>query len=262
MSTTKRDELEELFQSKLGDFEMEVQSDLLSPVQSRLRFDYYVKGVIITIAGLSALVITSIFLYNTDSKHEQLKADRVLIDSLNLDRIQTKRLGEKNMVLETANFHFTPVKIKKAPVLSQVANTEPLPQSNNNLTQAIAEVANTEEHTDTEPENIEYGYTQATPVMGFEKLYSYIREEIHYPDTLKEEKIIGTVQVGFVIEKSGKVTNVSVKSGLHPLLDKEAIRVIKNMPNWMPAKVNGTLIQSKMTIPITFNLLKETIVWD
>ena len=59
----------------------------------------------------------------------------------------------------------------------------------------------------------------------------------------------------FVIEKDGSITDVeAVRSGGDPSLDKEAVRVIKAMPNFIPGKHKGKPVRVRFTMPITFKL--------
>ncbi|MFZ1236218.1 MAG: energy transducer TonB, partial [Prevotella sp.] len=56
----------------------------------------------------------------------------------------------------------------------------------------------------------------------------------------------------FVLDKKGQVRNVSVIGMLSPVLDREAVRVIKLMPNWVPGEINGVPVNTQMIIPVTF----------
>jgi len=66
------------------------------------------------------------------------------------------------------------------------------------------------------------------------------------------DSISGTVYVEFVVEKTGEITNIKVKKGVHPLLDAEAIRVVKNMPKWNPEIHNGSPVNTKFIMPFKF----------
>jgi TonB family protein len=66
------------------------------------------------------------------------------------------------------------------------------------------------------------------------------------------DSISGTVYVEFVVEKTGEITNVNVKREVHPLLDSEAVRVIKNMPKWIPGKQLDQTVRVNMLFPIKF----------
>lgn len=89
---------------------------------------------------------------------------------------------------------------------------------------------------------------------GQSALFKFIGSNVKYPPLAQENNIQGRVLVKFVVEKDGSISNVSVIKGVDNSLDKEAIRVVKAMPKWTPAKLNGNIVRSYYTIPITFKL--------
>ena len=60
--------------------------------------------------------------------------------------------------------------------------------------------------------------------------------------------------VAFVVEKDGSVTDVTVVRSVDPSLDKEAARVVRQMPKWIPGKQNGAAVRVKYNVPVTFKL--------
>jgi len=70
---------------------------------------------------------------------------------------------------------------------------------------------------------------------GKDSLFSYFDRNFNYPIELKYSLIKGTVRLSFVVDTIGKVENCSVIQGLHPLLDKEVMRVINTLTEWIPA---------------------------
>jgi len=89
---------------------------------------------------------------------------------------------------------------------------------------------------------------------GDAALMKYLRDNIHYPTVAAENGVQGRVVVGFVVEKDGSVTDVNIMKGQDPSLDKEAMRVVKSMPKWIPGKQNGTTVRVKYQVPVTFRL--------
>jgi protein TonB len=89
---------------------------------------------------------------------------------------------------------------------------------------------------------------------GQQALYKWISNHIKYPQREKEVGIQGRVIVQFVVEKDGSVTNVKAVKGPSEGLKKEAIRVVKNMPDWRPGKQRGKPVRVRYTIPIFFRL--------
>lgn len=91
---------------------------------------------------------------------------------------------------------------------------------------------------------------------GMGELMKYIQKNIQYPQVEKEADIQGTVYVKFVVEPSGDISNVEIAKGVRggPGLDKEAMRVVKNMPKWSVGKQNGRPVRVLMNLPIKFQL--------
>ncbi|MFO8053967.1 MAG: energy transducer TonB [Bacteroidales bacterium] len=82
----------------------------------------------------------------------------------------------------------------------------------------------------------------------------YLINEINYPKEALESEIEGVVFIEFIVEKDGSISNAKVKRGVHELLDREALRVVKNMPNWSPGEQEGKPVRVKQNIPIRFKL--------
>jgi len=80
---------------------------------------------------------------------------------------------------------------------------------------------------------------------------------LKYPQAAVEQGIQGTVQVSFVIEKDGKVTNAKVVRSVHPLLDEEALKVVSASPKWKAARVRGEKVRSSLTVGVEFRLAKK-----
>lgn len=87
---------------------------------------------------------------------------------------------------------------------------------------------------------------------GFEKLKEFLKENVQYPKKLKGSGIQGRVIVSFVVEKDGKISKAKVVKSVDPALDKEALRVVKKMPKWIPGKQNGIHVNVKYVIPVIF----------
>jgi periplasmic protein TonB len=83
---------------------------------------------------------------------------------------------------------------------------------------------------------------------------TYLTENLHYPKKAVRKNIQGTVVVQFIVGKDGKVSDVQVIRSVDPLLDEEAMRLIKNSPNWTPALQSGKKVKSYKKQPIIFML--------
>jgi len=93
-----------------------------------------------------------------------------------------------------------------------------------------------------------------TKEEGEVELRKHIAKNIEYPEIARENGIQGKVYISFVVNSKGKVTNVKVARGIDASLDKEAIRVVKNLPNFSPGKQRGKPVRVSFTVPINFKL--------
>ena len=89
---------------------------------------------------------------------------------------------------------------------------------------------------------------------GEDALYEYIGKNIVYPRQAREAGIEGVVVVEFVVEPSGKLSNVVAKRKVAPSLDEEAVRVVKTLPAWSPGKQRGKAVRTLFRLPINFQL--------
>ena len=82
----------------------------------------------------------------------------------------------------------------------------------------------------------------------------YLNANIKYPTIARESGIQGRVFVTFVVETNGQVTDVKILRGIGGGCDEEAVRVIKNMPKWVPGKQRGKSVRVQFNMPILFKL--------
>jgi protein TonB len=89
---------------------------------------------------------------------------------------------------------------------------------------------------------------------GDAALMEWLSKNIKYPVVAEENGIQGRVVATFVVERDGSITDVKIVKSVDPSLDKEAVRVLKAMPKWIPGKQNGQAVRVKYTVPVTFRL--------
>jgi TonB family protein len=89
---------------------------------------------------------------------------------------------------------------------------------------------------------------------GDKALYKYLADSLHYPRAAIENNIQGRVFVTFIIEKDGSISNVRVLRGIGGGCDEEALRVVQNMPKWIPGKQRGKPVRVQYNLPIKFSL--------
>jgi TonB family protein len=91
---------------------------------------------------------------------------------------------------------------------------------------------------------------------GAGEMMKYIQRNIHYPEKERDAGVEGKCFIKFVVEQDGSISNVEVLKGIlnGQGCDQEALRVIKNMPNWTPGTQNGKLVRVYFNVPISFRL--------
>ena len=95
---------------------------------------------------------------------------------------------------------------------------------------------------------------QPAPPGGMAAFYKYVGKEMKYPNQARRMGIEGKVFVQFVVDKAGRLTEVRSIKGIGAGCDEEAVRVIKNAPQWKPGKQRGRPVKVRMILPITFKL--------
>lgn len=89
---------------------------------------------------------------------------------------------------------------------------------------------------------------------GKAALMQYIKDNLCYPKEYLEGAATGRVVIVFTVNEDGSLSDITVMKNLTPAFDEEAIRVVKSMPKWKPAKLNGKAVKSKYIIPVNFRI--------
>lgn len=89
---------------------------------------------------------------------------------------------------------------------------------------------------------------------GISGLMTYLNQNTRYPAVAQENCVQGRVVVSFVVGKDGHISDVTVLRSVDPSLDKEAVRVIRNMPRWTPGKQGGEPVKVRYNVPVSFRL--------
>jgi len=107
-----------------------------------------------------------------------------------------------------------------------------------------------------EPSNKVFEVVEVMPSFpgGPAALQQYLKNNMRYPVVAQENGVQGRVVISFVVERDGSITDVNVAKSIDPSLDKEATRVVKSMPNWIPGKQNGSAVRVKDNVPVTVRL--------
>lgn len=89
---------------------------------------------------------------------------------------------------------------------------------------------------------------------GTAELFKYLSKAIKYPVIAQENGIQGRVVCSFVVNRDGSIVDIQVMRGVDPSLDKEAVRVISEMPKWEPGEQRGKPVRVRFILPVQFRL--------
>lgn len=91
---------------------------------------------------------------------------------------------------------------------------------------------------------------------GSEALKKYMVKNLRYPQMAVENELQGKCYLEFIVTETGELTDIKVKRGVTdcPDCDKEAVRMVKSMPKWIPGKNNGKAVKSYYILPVSFKL--------
>lgn len=109
----------------------------------------------------------------------------------------------------------------------------------------------TDKDVSAEPKDVE---VKAKFPGGEDALMQFLKDNIKYPSKAAKNRIQGQVKLEFLVDKTGKVRNVKVINSVDKDLDREAVRVCKSLPDFIPASVNGEPVEVYFTLPIRFNI--------
>ncbi len=107
-----------------------------------------------------------------------------------------------------------------------------------------------------EEKNKVFDFVEQMPSFpgGPAQLLKWLAEHVQYPAVAQENGVQGRVIIAFVVERDGSITDVNVVRSVDPLLDKEAVRVVSNMPKWIPGKHDGAPVRVKYNMSLTIRL--------
>lgn len=92
-------------------------------------------------------------------------------------------------------------------------------------------------------------------IGGEKEMLRYLKTNTKYPEIEKKLGNQGTVWVSFVVGKDGKIKNAKIERGVSKYLNQEALRVINSMPDWIPGKQRGKVVNVSYNLPVKFVLI-------
>lgn len=129
------------------------------------------------------------------------------------------------------------------------------PDNQNDAREQAREVVEERVHQAFDEDKVFTSVEQMAQFPGGEAaLMSWVANHINYPATAQENGVQGRVVVQFVVKKDGSIGDVKVVRSKDPDLDREAVRVVKTFPNFIPGKMNGQPVNVWYTLPVSFKL--------
>lgn len=89
---------------------------------------------------------------------------------------------------------------------------------------------------------------------GMAAFVKWLTDNLRYPALAQRQNIQGRVVVTFIINRDGSTSDLKIAKSVHPMLDREALRVARMMPNWKPGVSNGKPCRTLFAIPIEFKI--------
>jgi protein TonB len=126
---------------------------------------------------------------------------------------------------------------------------------------AGADIADLDDHklvVEAGPDEV-FTIVEEDPVFpgGVAAMHKWIKDHIRYPPVAEEMGISGKVYLEFVVGRDGAIRDIAITRGVDPSLDKEAQRVVSQMPKWIPGKQGGNPVSVKFNMPIAFTLQQQ-----
>ena len=233
------------------------------------------------VAAVAALAYVGLAAYNTYQEQQKARFEAEMEASL-LEQKKEAKVEKKTEAPKVelqkvekvkSSIAFTPPVIKKDSEVKPEEEMKTQDELNENKTaigafdvkgndeeggtvlKAVEEIA-TPEPPKHEEENKVFDVVEQMPSFpgGPSALMAYLSSHVKYPAVAEENGIQGRVTVQFVVEKDGSVTDVKTMKSVDPSLDREAERVVKSMPKWIPGKQNSTAVRVKYFVPVVFRL--------
>lgn len=236
------------------------------------------RGSLFAIGMVAALGLTlSAFEFTSLEKHTQKRMAKLQEEPENTEVIFEQKEQEQPKVKPEDNFippkpqppaNITP--IVSTNIVATTQNTNPtttlLPGETGTPTMTFNLPQNTEEPQPTDffvvedmPHFAQISNISDDKLRDMEQdklLRNFIFSKIKYPKDALEAGIHGTVYVTYKVDKEGKVCDVQVKKGVHPSLDREAVRVVSLIPDMVPGKQRGQPVNVRYVFPVKFVLSK------
>ncbi len=192
-----------------------------------------------------------LFLGYIKGNHEFYNENGELVSNKRVDEYETLQKKAKSIDVKFENherikIHF--FKRLKEPVVSEVEKIKSKSGKDISKKKNDKKVKIKEEDL-----NLVITDSEAEFVGGSKEMSKYISTNINYPSQALKKKIQGKVYIKFMVDIDGSISNVEMERG-NEIFKEESIRVIENMPDWIPGEMNGIPCKTWARIPINYKL--------
>ncbi len=244
--------------------------------QTSAKRHYYAIGIVALLVTLVALLPYIIDAVKSDKNAEENISEITQLSNVELE----EQVKEQDIIKQQeatpppplkSTIKFTPPVITDAKDIKEDEQMKSQDDLNETKTQiSVADVKGTDDKNGIDIADLEQNKVVVAepepeddkPLVAVEvmpqfpggELMKYLNDNLRYPTIAAEQGIQGRVVVKFVVSKTGEISDVTVVRQLDPSCDKEAVRVVKSMPKWIPGKQNGRAVSAYFTLPVTFRL--------
>ncbi|MCE5206262.1 MAG: energy transducer TonB [Porphyromonadaceae bacterium] len=243
--------------------------------QSSGKRHLYAFVVVVIAVILLFIAMSLITIYQTQKKSREAMTQVTELSNIQLEKPEVPEENIQQYIAPPvelkSTIKFTPPVIKKDEEVredQEMKTQEELTTSD--VAISVADVKGTNEETgvdiatlqdhkvivDAEPEEkiFEVVEQPASFPGGDAAMMKWLNENIRYPVLAQENGIQGRVIIQFVVARDGTIDDIKVVRGVDPSLDREAVRLVGEMPKWIPGKQGGTAVKVRFTLPIVFKL--------
>lgn len=214
---------------------------------------------LLTMGGLSLAAFT----YSNES---EITAEKKRVKPTEIEYMVTEEKPVEMPKIKLPNDQKQPEKEQEATINIQRTVDESISASKNTNTEIKTEVTvggidkkfdveiKNEVIIEVEPEIVETPTIDAKFQGDYPAMMKFISKNLKYPTDAIEMEEAGVVFVTFVVEKNGSITNVAALNKVFQSLEKEAIRLVRSFPTWIPGEVNFQKVRTRVQLPIRFEL--------
>lgn len=236
---------------------MESKKTKLSDFETIRSTNFFVG--LLTISGLSLAAFTY-------SNEGEITAEKKRIKPIEIEYMVIEEKPVELPKIQLLDKQKQPEKQQEATINIQRTVDERIAASKNTTTEIKTEVTlsgidkkfdiaiKNEVVIEIDPEIVESPTIDAKFQGDYPAMMKFISKNIKYPTEAIEMEEEGVVFVSFVVEKNGSITNVAAVNKVFQCLEREAIRLVKSFPVWIPGEVNLQKVRTRVQLPIRFEL--------